>query len=65
MLMLVSIGSYVFINSIQVSNADIKCGAKQELSDIDEKENNAELPDVKILKKIIEQGRKLIPVTRF
>jgi hypothetical protein len=65
LIMAASIGSYLYINSIQLSNAHVKCEANQELTDIDDNESSSELPDVKILKKLIEKGKKLIPATQF
>ena len=65
LIMAASIGSYLYINTIQLSNTHVKCEAKQELTDVENNESNSELPDIKILKKIIEKGKKLIPATQF
>lgn len=61
LILVLSVGSYAFIQSVNVPNKNIKCQAKQML----EEENTAELPDVKLIKKIIENGKKLIPAARF
>ncbi len=61
LLVVASIGSYLYINSVSVIEPKAKCNMNTLLED--EEATNAELPDVKIFKKIIETGRKLVPAT--
>lgn len=63
LILLVSLSSYMYINSID-TEANIKCNTKQTIVDEEEK-SNSELPDVKLIKKIIEKGKQLVPATRF
>lgn len=61
LLVVASIGSYMYINSVSVVEPKAKCNMNTLLED--EETTNAELPDVKIFKKIIETGRQLVPAT--
>ncbi len=63
LILFVSIASFIYINSIQVRDCSLNCGAKQELVEEDKNKGNSELPDVKIFKKLIEKGKELIPAT--
>ena len=64
LLLMTSIGSYVYINTIQVPETNVKCEAKQVFEE-EEDDNSAELPDVKIFKKLIEKSKELVPATQF
>lgn len=58
-----SIASYAFINTRQVPK-NVKCNASAELP----KEENIEdaiLPEVQLVKKILQKSREVIPATRF
>jgi hypothetical protein len=61
LLLLASIGSYSYINSVSVEETKPKCNMNTYLDENVEK--SSELPDVKIFKKIIETGRRLVPAT--
>lgn len=60
-----SIGSYLYINSIKVSNRTVKCEKHLLLDESEENDNAAELPDVKLFKKLVEKGKELMPATKF
>ena len=62
LILLASISSYLYINSVRGGDCTAKCEQKQELID---EQGSAELPDVKLLKKIIEKGRELMPATQL
>ncbi len=63
LVLIASISSYLYINSVE-TNANIKCEAKKSLVDEEDK-NSSELPDVKLIKKIIETGKQLVPAARL
>ncbi len=63
LLLFASIGSYLYINSVQVEDSKVKCEVKQQL--VDEEANETELPDVMLFKKLIEKGKELFPATQL
>ena len=65
LLFIASIGSYVYINSVEVSDCKMKFQAKQQLLQDEDDSQNAELPDVKLFKKLVEKGKQLIPSTQL
>lgn len=64
LLLITSIGSYLYLNSVKVVDCTVKCDAKHQLLEAEES-NETELPDVKLFKKLIEKGREMIPSTQF
>jgi len=61
-----SIGSYLYINSIKVNDCTVKCEkTQQQLLDSEGSSDTAELPDVKLFKKLVEKGKELMPSTQL
>lgn len=60
LLVIASISSYAYINSVSVEETKPKCNINTML---EEDQASSELPDVKIFKKLIETGKKLVPAT--
>ena len=58
-----SIASYAFINTRQVPEK-FKCNASTELPQ-DETKEDVILPEVQLVKKILQKGREILPATRF
>ena len=59
-----SIASFAFINTRQVPNTKMKCNASAELPK-DENREDAVLPEVQLVKKILQKSREILPATRF
>jgi len=59
-----SIASYAFINTRQVQNQKMKSNASTELPK-DENKEDIILPEVQLIKKILQKSREILPATRF
>ena len=55
-----SLCSYIFLNSVQTSNEPALIGEKQETSIESEEEGAIVLPDVTLMKKAYELGKRFI-----
>lgn len=64
LLLIASTGSFLYINSVQVPESKINCQAKKDLVE-EASESEADMPDVRIFKKLIEKGKEMLPNTRF
>jgi len=62
MVILASISSYIYISSVKAADCTAKCEQNEQIID---KQGNAELPDVKLLKKLIEKGKEMMPSTKL
>lgn len=62
LILIASVGSYAYINSVDVEQPHVNCQMKNTLIQEDNK-SDSELPDVKIFKKIIENGKKILPAS--
>lgn len=61
-----SFASYVYINTVSVEDLSKPQCNKQLLIAPDENhDNDTELPEVQIVKHLIEKGRQLLPATRL
>ena len=63
-LVFLSICSYVYINSVNVTTT-VKCKTVEILDDEDHETKGSILPEVQIVKKLLEKGREVLPATRF
>ena len=61
-----SFASYIYINTISVEDLSRpQCSKQLILSPEEESDGGAELPEVQIVKELIEKGRRLLPATQF
>ncbi len=64
LLIVFSFGSYVFINNAGTDfEVHPNCSAAKVLEDEDAKE--VALPEIQIVKKLLEKGKEMLPATRF
>ena len=69
LLLAVSIGSYVFLNTVSVDNGKVQSSEPKhflnsEMEDsTDSSEDSNTLPDVLLVKKLIEKGKGLFPAS--
>ena len=59
-----SIVSYAFINTRQINPLQMNSEASTELPN-DENQEDAILPEVQLVKKILQKSREILPATRF
>ena len=59
-----SVASYAFINTRQVDDIKLKNNASVELPN-DESREDVILPEVQLVKKILQKSREILPATRF
>lgn len=59
-----SVASYTFINTRQINTPVINTNVTTELPN-DENKEDAILPEVQLVKKILQKGREILPATRF
>ncbi len=59
-----SVASYAFINTRQVDNIKLKSNASTEISK-DESREDIVLPEVQLIKKILQKSREILPATHF
>ena len=59
-----SAASYAFINTRQVDNIKLKSNASTELPK-DENGEDVILPEVQLIKKILQKSREILPATHF
>ncbi len=59
-----SIASYTFINTRQVQNLNMDSNVSTEIPN-DENREDAILPEVQLVKKILQKGREILPATHF
>jgi hypothetical protein len=59
-----SIASYAFINTRQVQNIKMNSNASTELPK-DEAKEDIILPEVQLIKKILQKSREILPATHF
>ena len=63
-LIVASICSYTYMN-VALTDTEMAYGTEEELDMFEEEiQKDAILPDVKILQKVIETGRRFLPATR-
>lgn len=63
LLVLASIFSYTYVNTATIPSDQIRTSEKEENVDIPKQENNMILPEVQIVKKIMESSKKLLPAS--
>lgn len=65
-LVVFSFASFVYINTVSVEETSKpQCNKHLMVTPEDEQENTTDLPEVKIVKQLIEKGRRLLPSTRL
>ena len=61
-----SFASYVYINTVSVEGfAKSQCSKQLLSTPDDEQDNTTDLPEVQIVKHLLEKGRRLLPATRL
>ncbi len=64
-LIIFSLGSYVYVNNVTITKSHMKCNAAEITDDEDRENKEMMLPEVQLVKKILEKGREFLPATRF
>ena len=67
LLVIVSLSSYIYLNTVSVdaptSNPSSNTEQPASLDDLDQEDGQLVLPDVRLLKKVMETGKRFIPAT--
>ncbi len=62
LLIAASLGSYIYLNSLSVQSVPYEQAAIEE-EDMESGDAEIILPDIQLLKKVVETGRRLIPAS--
>ena len=63
LLIVLSLGSFVYLNSLAAPNQEVKCAETQMLEEEDQENSRIVLPDVELVKKLYRTGKRLLPAS--
>jgi hypothetical protein len=64
LLVITSICSYIYLNTVNVTTESANQATEVEsTNEIDEQESELVLPDLRVVKKVLETGKKFIPAS--